>query len=95
MTTLIPDELLFANLSRISGEILLTSAQVALLVGKSAADLKADRDAHVGISYVQQSPRGTVMYRVQDVRAHLETEIGLTGSALDQRLAAQARATDR
>ncbi|MBR8211121.1 hypothetical protein KDW61_20890 [Burkholderia cenocepacia] len=95
MSALIPDELLFANLSSIDGEILLPAAQVSRLLGKSAADLAADRDAHVGIPYVQHSPRGAVMYRVQDVRAYLQTKTGLSGSDLDQRLAAQARATDR
>lgn len=95
MTAQIPDELLFANLSSLSGELLLPAAQVSRLLGKSQADLQADRDARVGIQYVQQSPRGAVMYRVQDVRAYLQTETGLTGSELDQRLAAQARATDR
>ncbi|TAM04889.1 MAG: hypothetical protein EPN70_10005 [Paraburkholderia sp.] len=95
MTSSIPDDTVRANLSKLDADICLPAAQVARLLGTSEADLKKDRDADIGMPYVQQTHRGAVVYRVQDVRAHLENETKLTGSALDQYLAPLTRATDR
>ncbi|WP_442808237.1 hypothetical protein [Trinickia soli] len=95
MTSPIPDDTVRANLSKLDADICLPADQVARLLGTSEADLKKDRDADVGMPYVQQTSRGAVAYRVEDVRAHLEAEIKLSGAELDQHLASQARATDR
>ncbi|WP_186062079.1 hypothetical protein [Burkholderia gladioli] len=95
MTSPIPDDTVRANLSKLDADICLPAAQVARLLGTSEGDLKKDRDAGIGMPCVQQTSRGAVVYRVRDVRARLEEETKLTGSALDQHLAAQTRATDR
>jgi hypothetical protein len=95
MRSPIPDNTVRANLSKLDPDIFLPAAQVARLLDTSEADLKKDRDADLGMPYVQQTPRGAVFYRVRDVRARIEDETKLTGSALDQHLTAQARATDR
>lgn len=95
MTSPIPDDTVRAGLSRLDADILLPEDQAARLLDMSEADLKSDRDADIGMPYVQQTRRGAVFYRVRDVRARLEDETKLTGSALDEHLAAQTRATDR
>jgi len=95
MTSPIPDDTVRASFSKLDADICLPADQVARLLDVSEADLKIDRDADTGMPYVQQTSRGAVSYRVRDVRARLENETKLTGSALDQHLAAQTRATDR
>lgn len=95
MTALIPDDTVRANLSKLDANICLPVAQVARLLDVSEADLKTDRDAGEGMPYVQHTTRGAVVYRVEDVRAHLEDKLKLSGAELDQHLAAQARATSR
>lgn len=95
MTALIPDDTVRANLSKLDADICLPAAQVARLLGTSEADLKKDRDAGEGMPYVQHTPRGAVVYRVEDVRAHLEAKTELSGAELGQHLAAQAQTTDR